>query len=187
MACAAAGGALGLASRAIDTAAWAPAWIGLVLSPWLVAPWLAGAWVGRRDGSLAWGAAAGLTLLSATVVTYQIAAGAGAAAMLPGLAILAVTAGPAYGASGAALWRGDPGRLTAAAMLGAALVAEGLLLQLGERSLLERAALALEAAAGVMLAAWLAGTRAGLLAIVAGLVLLGIELVVLATIGPALA
>ena len=70
--------------------------------------------------------------------------------------------------------------------LGAALVAEGLLLQLGERSPLERAIFAVEAVAGALLATWLAGTRA----------VLGhrgrdpaaqFELAVLATIGPALA
>jgi hypothetical protein len=157
-----------------------------VLSPWLVAPWLAGAWVARRDGGLARGAAAGLTLLTATVVTYLAVAGVDADPMLPGLALVAATAGPAYGAAGAALRRGERGRLVAAAMLGAALVAEGLLLQMGERSLLERGVLAVETAAGAVLATWLAGPRAGLLAIVAGLVLLGVELAVLATIGPAL-
>ena len=178
---------MGIASRAIDSAAWAPAWIGLVLSPWLVAPWLAGVWVSRREGGLAWGAAAGFTLLTATVVTYLVAAGAAADTMLPSLAFLVVTAGPAYGAAGAALWRGDRGRLAAATILGAALVAEGMLLQLGERSPLERAVFAGEAVTGAVLATWLAGMRSGLLAILAGLVLLGFELAVLATIGPALA
>ena len=69
---------------------------------------------------------------------------------------------------------------------GAALIAEGLLLQLGERSPLERALLAVESAAGVVLATRMAGSRAGLLALAAGIVLLGIELAVLATIGPGL-
>ncbi len=106
--------------------------------------------------------------------------------MLPGLLVLAVTAGPLYGAAGAGLHRGGRGRLLAASALGAALIAEGLLLQLGERSPLERAVFAVESAAGVVLATWMAGSRAGLLALAAGIVLLAIELAVLATIGPGL-
>jgi hypothetical protein len=178
--------ALGVASRWIDTAAWAPAWIGLVITPWLVAPWLAGAWTSSPNGILAWGAAAGFALLAATVAAYLAVAGSDSAPMLPGLLVLAVTAGPLYGAAGACLHRGGRGRLLAASALGAALIAEGLLLQLGERSPFERVVFAVESAAGVVLATWMAGSRAGLLALATGIVLLAIELAVLATIGPGL-
>ena len=178
--------ALGVASRWIDTAAWTPAWIGLVLSPWLVAPWLGGAWTSQPDGNLIWGAAAGFALLAATVAAYMALAGPDSAPMLAGLPVLVVIAGPMYGAAGAGLHRGGRGRLLAASALGAALIAEGLLLQLGERSPLERAVFAVEPAAGVVLATWMAGSRAGLLALATGIVLLAIELAVLATIGPGL-
>jgi hypothetical protein len=151
-----------------------------------VAPWLGGAWTTRPDGNLAWGAAAGLALLVATTATYMAMAGSDSAPMLPGLLVLAVTAGPIYGAAGAGLHRGGRGRLLAASALGAALIAEGLLLQLGERSPLERVVFAVESAVGVVLATWMAGSRAGLLALAAGIVLLLIELAVLATIGPGL-
>ena len=178
--------ALGVASRWIDTAAWAPAWIGLVLSPWLVAPWLGGAWTSWPDGNLAWGAAAGFLMLAATVATYLAMAGPESAPILAGLPILVVSAGPIYGAAGAALHGGRRGRLLAASVLGAALIADGLLLQLGARSPLERAVFAVESAGGVVLATWMAGSRAGLLAIAAGVILLGVELAMLATIGPSL-
>jgi hypothetical protein len=171
-------------SYRVDTMSWAPAWMGLVLSPWLVAPWLAGAWTGQPDGDVAWGATAGLGLLSATVATYLVLAGPDATALLPGLLALALTAGPGYGAAGALLHRAGRGRLVAAVVLGAALVAEGLLLQFGERNALERAIFAIESGVGAVLATWMGGSRAGLLALLAGVVLLGVELAVLATIGP---
>jgi hypothetical protein len=149
--------ALGVVSHAVDTASASPPWIGLVLSPWLAAAWLAGAWVARRDEALAWGAAAGLVLLSSTVVVYLALAGADALALLPCLPLLAVAAGLGFGAAGAGLHHSSRGRLVAAAALGAAMVIEGLLLQLVAETLLERALLGVEVAVGVLLAAWIAG------------------------------
>ena len=112
--------------------------------------------------------------------------GADASATVPGLFLLALTAGPGYGAAGAAVHRGQRGRLIAGVVLGAALVAEGLVLQLGERSPVERAVFAVESAVGVVLAEMMAGPRGALLAAAAGVALLGIELALLATIGPGL-
>jgi hypothetical protein len=180
--------ALGIASRLVDTADGAPPWIGLVLSPWLAGPWLAGAWVARHEDSLGWGAVAGLALLSCTVLAYLALAGADAAALLPGLPLLAVAAGLGFGAAGAQLHRGKRGRLIAAVALGAIFAIEGVLLQqLAAESILARALLMLEAIAGVVLAAWLAGRAAGMLVLVAGALVLGMELALQATIGPALA
>ncbi len=178
---------MGIASRWIDTAPWAPGWIGLVLSPWLAAPWLAGAWVGRPGGSLAWGAAAGFVLLAATVATYLALVGADATTLLPALPLLAVVAGPGYGAAGAALHHGERGRLIAAVVLGATFVVEGVLLQrAAAESPVESGLFVAEAVAGVLLATWIGGLRAGLLVVVVGAVVLGIELVMLANIGQGL-
>jgi hypothetical protein len=158
-----------------------------VVSPWLAAPWLAGAWIARRDGTLAWGAAAGFVLLAATVATYLAMAGAGGSALLPGLPLLVVAAGPAYGAAGAALDHGARGRFIAAVVIGATLVVEGVLLQqvAAERPL-ERGLLVAEAVAGVLLATWIGGRGSGLIVVAIGAVVLGSELVPLATIGSAL-
>lgn len=177
-----------MASRWIDTAQGAPPWIGFVLSPWLVGPWLAGAWMARRNGSLAWGAVAGLVLLTATVVTYLALAGAEAPALLPGLPLLAVAAGLSFGAAGAELDRGPRGRLIAAVALGGILAIEGVLLQqVASERPLERGLFVVEAAAGLVLAAAIGGVRAALLVFVIGAVVLGVELLVLSTIGPTLA
>ena len=178
---------MGIASRLTDTAPWAPAWIGLLLSPWLVASWLAGAWAGGLDRSLAWGAAAGFVLLVATAATYLVLAGDAGAALLPGLPLLAVSAGPGYGAAGAALHHEARGRFIAAAVLGVTLVVEGLLLQQAAAEVpVERSLLVVEAIAGVVLATWIGGLRAGLVVVMAGAVVLAIELAMLANIGAGL-
>lgn len=156
-----------------------------MLSPWLVAPWLAGAWVGGLDRSLAWGAAAGFVLLAATVAVYLALAGGGGPALLPSLPLLVVAAGPGYGAAGAALHRGARGRFIAAGVLGATFVVEGVLLQqAAAESPVESGLLVAEAAAGILLATWIGGLRAGLIVVVVGAVVLGIEVVMLANMGP---
>jgi hypothetical protein len=157
-----------------------------VLSPWLVAPWLAGAWVGRSEGGLVGGAAAGLVLLAATVVTYLALAGADATTLLLGLALLVVVAGPGYGAAGAALHHGEGGRLIAAVLLGATFVVEGVLLQAAAESAVEGGLLVAETVAGVLLATWIGGLRACLIVVGVGVVVLGIEQVRLANIEPGL-
>ena len=157
-----------------------------MLSPWLAASWLAGAWVGRPGGSLAWGAAAGLVLLAATVATYLALAAADATTLLPALPLLAVVAGPGYGAAGAALHHGERGRLAAAVVLGATFVVEGVLLQGAAQSPVEGGLFVAESVAGVLLATWIGGLRAGLIVVVVGAVVLGIELVLLANIGQGL-
>jgi Family of unknown function (DUF6518) len=159
-----------------------------VLAPWLVAAWLAGAWVGRLEGSLAWGAGAGLILLTATVPTYLAMAGADAPGLLPGLPLLAVVAGPCFGVAGSELNRGPRGRIVAAVALGGVLVVEGVLMQqVASESLLERGLFVVEALAGVFLAAAIGGRRAAALVVVIGAAVLGVELLVLSTIGPSLA
>ncbi|HKO34741.1 MAG TPA: hypothetical protein VJY85_13425 [Candidatus Limnocylindria bacterium] len=171
----------------MDTAQWAPTWIGLVLSPWLVTSWLAGAWVGQLDRSLAWGAAAGFFLLAATVVTYLLLAGEDRAGLFPGLPLLAVGAGPGYGTAGAAVHHRARGRLIAAVVLGATFVVEGvLLLQAAAESPVESGLLVAEAAAGVLLASWIGGVRAGLVVVIVGAVVLGIELAIMVNMGPGL-
>jgi Family of unknown function (DUF6518) len=157
-----------------------------VLSPWLAAPWLAGAWVGQPGRSLVWGAAAGFVALAATVVTYLALAGADLPTLLPGLPLLAVVAGPGYGAAGAAIHHGVRGRLVAAVVLGATFVVEGVLLQGAAESPVEGGLLVAESVAGVLLAMWIGGRRAGLIAVVIGAVVFGIERVILASIEPGL-
>ena len=135
LACAAAGVALGLASRTIDTG------VGAILDRAGSVALARRALAGGRLGLPPWrrpGLGRRRRIHAADGDRRHVPGRGRRAAdvMLPGLAFLAVTAGPAYGAAGAALWRGERGRLAAAATLGAALVAEGLLLQLGERSVL---------------------------------------------------
>ena len=180
--------ALGIVSRIVDTVASAPDWIGLVLSPWLAAPWLAGAWIARRDANLGWGAAAGVVLLAATVATYLAMAGPDAPSLVPGLPLLALVAGIGFGAIGAGVHDGGRGRLVAAIALGATFTIEGLLLQWQASELpLARTLFVAEAGAGVLVATWIAGWRAGMPVLVIGAVVLGIEIAVLANIGPTLA
>jgi hypothetical protein len=120
--------ALGIVSRAIDTASWARPWFGLFVLPWLVAGWLAGAWLGRRDKSLAWGAAGGLVLMAATTAAYLVAAGDAAVTMAPRLIVLAIVAGPLFGVAGAAVHRGAGGRQAAMLVLVVAVVGQFLVL-----------------------------------------------------------
>ncbi len=158
-----AGALLGVASRWVDTAAWAPAWAGNVLSPWLVAAWLAGS-ATRQSRA---GAVAGLLLLATTVATYLLLGGQDTQRLLPALAVVAAVAGPALGAAG-----GIGGR-TGAAALGAVLVGEGVLLQLGDRGLGERVLFAGEALAGLAVAARGGGGIGAALAVGMGAVLVG--------------
>lgn len=142
----AAGVLAGLLSRAVDTAPWAPAWIGQVLAPWLALAWLAGVATARPDRA---GPLLGLATLGAVVATYLVAAGPDAGGLWPVLVPISVIAGPAYGWAGAA-WRAG-GRMAGPglALLGAALLVEGASLQLGERALLERIGFGLEALIGL--------------------------------------
>ncbi len=144
----AAGLVLGVVSRLIDSAAWAPGWLGYVFSPWLAAAWLAGLFsASTRDGALG-----GLALLLATVVVYLASAGASS---LPGAVLygLAMLAGPIFGAAGPT-WR-DRGRLSAVsgALVGVAVIGEGLALQLVVHSTPERLLLAGESLVGLGLTA----------------------------------
>lgn len=157
---AAAGVLMGIASRAIDAAPWAPAWIVMVVTPWLALAWLAGALTARPwpDGPMS-----GVTALAATATTYLLAAGTEASTLWLVLAPVALIAGPAYGWAGAA-WRsghalGRPGL----ALLGAALLVEGLVLQLGERVVLERIGFGVESLVGlaIVVVAWRRAGRAG--------------------------
>lgn len=150
---AAAGVLVGIASRAIDTATWAPPWIGMVVTPWLLLAWLAGAVTARPwpDGPMS-----GLTALAATVATYVFAAGTDATGFWLLLAPVALIAGPAYGWAGAA-WRArDAFARPGLALLGAALLVEGVMLQLGERVVLERIGFGAESLVGlaIIVVAW---------------------------------
>lgn len=176
---------LGVASRFVDTAAWAPPWIGLVFAPWLAAAWLAGATtVDRRAGALR-----GAVLLGATAAAYLVTAALlaspdEAARMAPGLVIVALVAGPFFGVAGAIRRAPWPGSLVGAAVLGAALVSDGIVLQFGERLPVERALFAAELLAGLWLAARVARhPRGAALALVIGLVLASFEVGVVAVLG----
>lgn len=188
------GAALGAVSRAVDTASWAPAWAGNVLAPWLIGAWVAGASVAVTGASIvgakvstassdrAWGAAAGLALLCGTVFTYLALAGGDAVRLAPGLVLLALAAGPAMGLAGAAMRAGARGHLAAGALLGAALVADGVLLQIGDRTGLERLAMGLVAIAGLALAGWIGRWPAAGAALLIGLALVVGELAILAVL-----
>lgn len=188
-----AGVALGIVSRFVDTAAWAPVWIGSVLTPWLAAAWMAGSRAWNRVA----GALLGTALLGATVVAYLVSAAVGsggpeAARLAPGLVALSLVAGPLWGNAGAAAQAADPRawvpRLAGASMLGAAFVAEGALLQLGERGALERILFGAEVLAGLALAVRISGNlRAGPLTLTTGACLLALELAVFAVLGIPLA
>ncbi|HSM38683.1 MAG TPA: DUF6518 family protein [Candidatus Limnocylindrales bacterium] len=144
----AAGIATGLLSHAVDTAAWAPPWIGQVLTPWLALAWLAGATTARpgRAGPLL-----GLATLAAVTAAYLLASGPRSGELWPVLAAVTLVAGPAYGWAGAA-WR-ERGRWAGPglALLGVALLVEGISLQLGERVAMERIGFAAEAAIGLVI------------------------------------
>ncbi len=150
---AATGVLLGIASRWVDTAPWAPAWIGMVVTPWLIVAWLAGALSARPwpDGPMS-----GLAALAATVASYLFSAGTDAGSLWWLLAPVALIAGPAYGWAGAA-WRArDPFAAPGLALVGAALLVEGLTLQFGDRVLLERIGFGVESLIGlaIVVIAW---------------------------------
>jgi hypothetical protein len=91
-------------------------------------------------------------LLTATVGAYLLAAGDDATWLLPRLAVLAVVGGPVMGAAGAA-WRGEPrSQLIGSTVLGTIFVLEGILLQLGDRSDIERLAFGAEVIFGGVVA-----------------------------------
>lgn len=144
----AAGILAGLLSRAVDTATWAPPWIGQVLTPWLALAWLAGAAARdrRRFGPLL-----GTIALAAVVATYLVAAGPDAGRLWLLLAAITLLAGPAYGWAGATWRSGGPLAGAGLALLGAALLVEAIGLQVGERELLERIGFGLEAAVGLVI------------------------------------
>jgi hypothetical protein len=159
-----AGLAAGIASRWLDIAAWAPAWTGNILSPWLVAAWLSGA-TSSVPGT---GALRGLALLSGVAAGYLLTAGTDASRLAPPLVLLALAAGPAMGSAGAA-WRGrDRWAAAAAAALGAVLVGEGIVAQLGPRTGPERVGFGVEVAIGLALAGSLGRRRGALLAVPLG-------------------
>jgi hypothetical protein len=97
--------------------------------------------------------------MTATVAAYLLAAGDDAFWLLPRLALVALVAGPIMGAAGAA-WRGEPRyRLIASVVLGVTFVLEGMLLQLGDRSAIERLAFGAEVVIGLAVALLAAGRR----------------------------
>ncbi len=151
------GALLGVVSRLIDTASWAPDWFGSVFTPWLAAAWLAGS-SARTSRN---GAAHGLVLLLATVGSYLVVAATSADAGTLALRLipLAMVAGPIFGVAGAAWRGGGPWAAAGGALLGGAVVAEGLTLQLGVRSPLEHLALAGESLLGIGLTVGLSRTR----------------------------
>ena len=81
----AAGILAGLLSRAVDTAPWAPPWIGQVLTPWLALAWLAGA---ATKHPQRFGPLLGTVTLVAVVATYLVAAGPDAGSLWPVLAMV---------------------------------------------------------------------------------------------------
>jgi len=153
---AAAGILAGIISQAIDTASWAPPWIGTVVTPWLALAWLMGALAGR---SWPEGPMAGLTALAATVATYLIAGGLESGTSWLVLASVALIAGPAYGWAGAQWRSGDTFARPGLALLGAALLVEGVVLQLGDREVWARIAFGVESLLGlvILIIAWRRG------------------------------
>jgi hypothetical protein len=148
---------LGIVSRLIDTASWAPDWFGNVFTPWLAAAWLAGTTAPAPRN----GAARGLSLLLATVGSYLVLAAVSgdALTLAPRLVPLALVAGPIFGVAGATWRGGGPWAVPGGALLGGAIVAEGLALQLGVGSPLEHYVLAGESLVGIGLTVRLSRTR----------------------------
>lgn len=157
-----AGLVLGVVSRLVDSAAWAPDWIGFVFSPWLAAAWL----VGATGTDARAGALRGLVLLAGTVAGYLalasvLAPGALTATLLLGLVAVTALAGPTFGAAGGAWRHGGRRGIVGAAAIGGALVGEGIFLQLGERLLVERLLFGAEIVAGMVMGgtlAWISAT-----------------------------
>ncbi len=150
----AAGLVTGVVSRLVDTAAWAPDWLGYVFTPWLATAWLAGA----LSSSTRSGALKGLAMLLAVVAAYlawSMTSSVPVPAFAAALYGLAALGGPIFGAAGAT-WRGR-GRWAAAggALFGGAVVLESLALQLAVHSTPERLVLAGDSLAGIGLTLWL--------------------------------
>jgi hypothetical protein len=152
----AAGVLVGIASRAVDTAAWAPAWIGLVITPWLALAWLTGARTAQPSGD---GPLTGLAAMAATAASYLLVAGADAGNTWLVLLPVVFIAGPAYGWAGAAWRSGHAMGRAGLALLGAALLVEGITLQFGDRELLPRLAFVVESLLGLLIVvvAWRRG------------------------------
>ena len=112
---------IGIVSRLVDTAPWAPSWIGNILSPWLAASWVAGSAV---PGRLWIGAAAGVALLAGVSGAYLALAGPDMARLILPLAALTVLGGIIWGAAGRAWRSGGRRRVLAAAVLLAAIIAD---------------------------------------------------------------
>ena len=108
---------IGIVSRLVDTAPWAPAWIGNILSPWLAAAWLAGAMVGVTR----WiGSAAGVVVLLGVTATYLALSGSDFTRLLLPLAAWTIVGGGVWGLAGGE-WRSTGLRrvLSGAVLLGA--------------------------------------------------------------------
>lgn len=151
------GALLGVLSRLVDTASWAPDWFGNVFTPWLAAAWLAGTTAPTPRN----GAVRGLALLLATVGSYLVLAAISGHSVTLALRLLplAAVAGPIFGAAGATWRLGGPWAVAGGALLGGAIVAEGLALQLGVGSPLEHYVLAGESLVGIGLTVRLSRTR----------------------------
>ena len=125
-----AGVMVGLLSRAVDIAAWAPPWIGLVITPWLALAWLAGAAtarpgrMGRWSGWWPWRPPCPPTWSSPGAMPDRCGWCWRPVALMAGPPM----AGPAP--PGAPR---DPLGCAGLALLGAALAVEGITLQFGDR------------------------------------------------------
>jgi hypothetical protein len=111
---------IGIVSRLVDTAPWAPPWIGNILSPWLATAWLVGAAVA---GSRWIGMAAGVAVLLGVTVAYLALSGTDMARLFVPLAALTLLGGAVWGVAGAE-WRSEGLRrvLSGAILVAAVLV-----------------------------------------------------------------
>lgn len=112
---------IGIVSRMVDTASWAPSWIGSILSPWLAAAWVAGAAV---SGSRWIGAAMGLAVLAGVTGAYLAMAGPDLVRLIPPLSALTVLGGVIWGAAGWGWRLGGRHRALGVAVLLAAIIAD---------------------------------------------------------------
>ena len=112
---------IGIVSRLVDTAPWAPAWIGSILSPWLAAAWAAGA----ATPGLRWiGAAAGVALLAGVTVAYLLLAGPDLQRLILPLSALTVLGGSIWGSAGRQWRSGGRLRVLGVAVLLAAVIGD---------------------------------------------------------------
>ena len=112
---------IGIVSRLVDTAPWAPPWIGNILSPWLAAAWLVGAVVG---GSRWIGVAGGVAVLLGVTVAYLALSGPDFARLVLPLTALTLLGGAAWGAAGWEWRSGGFRRVLSGAVLVAAVMAD---------------------------------------------------------------